>query len=183
MASKYSVILYSKDTSGKELSKTISDINPAAQPSELKAMAQGLNSLTTNVYQSADRVARENVDTATDKGTRSLTWKYSADGSNYIEIDPSTMEIPASAISQSNAIAMRMISVTGEDGIPFFSLPSGVQLRYGQVVWVYGGPAAMFSLALPSNSPQDLVFTVRFDETEKFVAFEKTFTFHLVGGE
>ena len=67
MSDKYSLVIYSKDTNGNDLTKTISDINPNAQPSELKAMAQGLNSLTTNVYQSADRVARENVDTASDK--------------------------------------------------------------------------------------------------------------------
>ena len=67
MADKYSVVINSKDPSGKSLSKTISSINPSAQPSDLKAMAQGLNALTKNTYDSAERVARENVDTASDK--------------------------------------------------------------------------------------------------------------------
>lgn len=183
MADKYSLMIYSKDTENKDMSKTITDINPEALSSELKAMAQAFNALTSNVYQSADRVARENVDTATDKGKRSISWKYSADGTNYTDVDPDTMEIPTSAITQSNALNLRIVSVTGEDGLPFFSLPSGVQLRFGQVVWIYGGNTGAFSLSLPSTSPQNFTLTVRFDETEKFVAFEKTFTFHLVGGE
>lgn len=73
MADKYSVVIYSKDMSGKSLSKTISNVNPDAQPSDLKLMAQGLNALTTNTYDSAERVARENVDTATDKAIPAAT--------------------------------------------------------------------------------------------------------------
>ena len=73
MADKYSVVINSKDSSGKNLSKTISSINPEAQPSDLKAMAQGLNALTKNTYDSAERIARENIDTAADKSVPAAT--------------------------------------------------------------------------------------------------------------
>lgn len=150
-------------------------------PNNVTSFTMTISLPQTDTFQAWQKTV--NVDTATDKGKRSISWKYSADGTNYTEVDPYTMEIPASAITQSNALNLRIVSVTGEDGLPFFSMPSGVQLRFGQVVWIYGGNTGAFSVSLPSNSPQDLTFTVRFDETEKFVALERPFTFHLVGGE
>lgn len=179
-----SLIINTTDSNDKALAKTLTFVNAACPATVLKTAAQKLNALTTNTYVKATRIDKTNVDTATDKGTRSISWKYSADGTNYIEVDPDTMEIPASAINQSNnTLNLRIVSVAGEDGLPLFSLPSGIQLRFGQLVWLYNFATGSVGFVLPSTSPQDLTFTVRFDETEKFVAFEKTFTFHLVGGE
>ena len=75
---KYTLSIKSKNSSDKAVSTTIGYINPDAQPSELKALAQGLVALTKNTYQSSDRVETINVDTAPDfpvKQARSLALK------------------------------------------------------------------------------------------------------------
>lgn len=73
---KYTMNIKSKNLSDKAVSTTIGYINPDAQPSELKALAQGLVALTKNTYQSADRIETINVDTAPDvpaKTARNVT--------------------------------------------------------------------------------------------------------------
>ena len=192
MADKYSVVIYSKDMSGKDLSKTISDVNPAAQPSELKAMAQGLNSLTTNVYQSADRVARENIDTAVDKPVRNVRLMYSSNGSSASETlvnFPDDGNIPISAINTSNnTLQCRVLTSVNEDALPQFAIiPDTINIfrpDWNQVSWIYNAGFGAFSIVFPSIEPVDFSFTVSFVETHNFAAYSHTFNLHIVqGGE
>ena len=64
---KTSLIINSTTAAGgKKLQKTLTDINPSATNSQLKAFAQQLNALTTNTYAEANRVDRVNCDTEAD---------------------------------------------------------------------------------------------------------------------
>lgn len=66
--------LTSTNTSGKSMTKTISDISPTATSAQYKALAQGLNSLTTNTYGRTDLVTTINVDTeSTNKPAPTIT--------------------------------------------------------------------------------------------------------------
>ena len=56
MADKTTINIMSDDTSGKDLSKAITYINPNATNAQIAAFATGLNNLTTNHYQKVRRV-------------------------------------------------------------------------------------------------------------------------------
>lgn len=196
MANKYSLIISSKDTSGKDLSKTVSDINPSAQPSELKAMAQGLNGLTTNVYQSADRVARENVDTATDKAARNPVIGYrnynggtSGDDVTF-DLTQSSYELPLSVLDSSARFMLRYVNdpALPNDTARIFvhdaSTTSGTYLSP-----IFSGQEyatqynVNFTVQLTAVE-QTLTFTVSIAETPTHQAWEKTFVINFVqGGE
>lgn len=61
---KVDLKLYSLGTQdGKKITSTVNYVNPDANNTVLKTFAQQLNSLTTNVYDSTDRVETMNVDT------------------------------------------------------------------------------------------------------------------------
>ena len=84
-----------KDTGGKDLQKSITYVSASASSADLVSMAQGLVGLTTNTYESADRIQKMNVDTesyvvpkqvptlsVTDDGGGKLgTITYTGDGS------------------------------------------------------------------------------------------------------
>ena len=70
---KTSVILTSTDLSGKKLQKTLTNINTNATAAQLKTLAQGLNSLTTNTYVETGRVDKIVCDLETGKTTPTLT--------------------------------------------------------------------------------------------------------------
>lgn len=67
----YSLVITSTNQQNQSKTKTIGYIKSDAQPSDLKSAAQQLTALTNNIYESADRVAKENVDTASDLIPRS----------------------------------------------------------------------------------------------------------------
>lgn len=60
---KTSVILTARDESGKDLQKSLTDINPDATNAQLMTFAQKLNSMTKNTYISTTRVDKINCDT------------------------------------------------------------------------------------------------------------------------
>lgn len=61
MANKTSLIITSTDTGGKTFNKTLTDVNAHATAENLQAFAQGLNSLTTNTFNSAALVERTEI--------------------------------------------------------------------------------------------------------------------------
>lgn len=52
-----------KDTNNKDLQKSITYVSASASSADLLSMAQGLTGLTTNTYESADRIQKINIDT------------------------------------------------------------------------------------------------------------------------
>ena len=71
MATKTSLVITST-SEGKNLQKTLTDINPAASNSALKTWGEMLTGLTTNTYIKTDRVDKTNCDSAPVKQTPSL---------------------------------------------------------------------------------------------------------------
>lgn len=185
MSDKYSMIIYSKSSSDKVLSKTISDINPEAQPSELKAMAQGLNSLTTNVYQSADRIARENVDTATDVATRTPVATVRNAGNNTtvtLDIDATEYNWPLSYIPSGNKVIQMGLQFQNDDLTKLLvtnltSTDNNVSLQWGQLSYVANSPGSnnIQLLCTQITSPFSCSFTVSAEASAKYVAWSKNF--------
>lgn len=68
MATKTSLVITSS-SAGKNLQKTLTDINPAASNSALKTWGEMLTGLTTNTYVKTDRVDKTNCDTVPVKQT------------------------------------------------------------------------------------------------------------------
>ena len=60
---KTSVILNSTDSNGKKMQTTITNVNPEAASIHLKQMGQMINALTSNTYDSTDRIDKINCDT------------------------------------------------------------------------------------------------------------------------
>ena len=83
-----------KSTANKDLQKSITYVSASASSADLLSMAQGLTGLTTNTYESADRVQKINIDTeqlpvtakpvptlsVTDNGSSKGTITYTGDG-------------------------------------------------------------------------------------------------------
>lgn len=61
-----------KSTANKELQKSITYVSASASSADLLSMAQGLTGLTTNTYESADRIQKINVDTESIPGGASI---------------------------------------------------------------------------------------------------------------
>ena len=72
MATKTSLVINAVND-GKQIQKTLTDINPAANNSALKVWGQMLNGLTTNTYVKTDRIDKTNCDTYETKLTPSIT--------------------------------------------------------------------------------------------------------------
>lgn len=82
---KVDLKLYSLDSgTGKKITSSVAYVNPATDGATLLEFAQKLNSFTTNVYSSTDRVETTNVDTeptpVLDKSLRNMSLTGVAQG-------------------------------------------------------------------------------------------------------
>ena len=66
-----SLTINMKSPAGKNIGKSITYVSAGASSGDLKSMATGLVGLTTNTYESADRVQKINVDTESIPGESS----------------------------------------------------------------------------------------------------------------
>lgn len=188
MADKYSLMIYSKDNENKDMSKTITDINPEAQPSELKAMAQAFNALTSNVYQSADRVARENVDTAQDKTARNMKVAYvdyseSSSGTAVTIVD-GTATIPLTALQNVSDARRLVMNVSNQPAL----IDDVSRLVLSDLSTTVGTIAVsainnflasnnyQFSGTLSSPVAQVITFKLSFSENETYAGWSQLFT-------
>lgn len=71
MSTKTSLVINAVND-GKQIQKTLTDINPAADNTALKVWGQMLNGLTTNTYVKTDRIDKTNCDSVVEKLTPSL---------------------------------------------------------------------------------------------------------------
>lgn len=69
---KVDLKLSSTATNGKKQTTTIAYANPSASNTVLKSFAQQLNNLTTNNYESSDRIETVNLDTEQGKTPRDI---------------------------------------------------------------------------------------------------------------
>lgn len=60
---KYSAQLVAKSSENKNVTTTLSNVNPSTAPAKIKQFAQTLNALTTNTYNETNYVVTTNLDT------------------------------------------------------------------------------------------------------------------------
>ena len=186
---KYTMVIKSKSSSDKDVSTTIGYINPTAQPSSLKSLAQGLTALTKNTYVGANRVATTDVDTTPDRTSPSVTLYYctsTTDLSTFVQIQSSVVEIPNSYINNNNNLYIIVGVVTKQfQALPLVTLPTNYGIRYGNVTWRMDSTMPRFDLAIavPNNQPQSFDLTIRFSETEDFAAWSGSYTINIVDAQ
>lgn len=189
---KYTLSIKSKNSSDKAVSTTIGYINPDAQPSELKALAQGLVALTKNTYQSSDRVETVNVDTAPDvppKQARNvdfyITKKQSA-SENYVQLiadDVTEVE----TVVPNNGMLQVWLGGDALDMLPSASSTSsdGVQLNPYYIQYnFYDGEtynkAAMKWEVKQGGAGKSVTLTVNLPESMTYQAYSRTVTVNFV---
>lgn len=140
----YSLVITSTDQQNQSKTKTIGYIKSDAQPSDLKSAAQQLTALTDNIYESADRVAKENVDTAPDKQTRTISGMKV--GSQAVTIEGNTVSatLPQSELDANNRFYIRFFddSVQQKNGsLPVWTSDDSVSYstgaNYNSATWPY----------------------------------------------
>lgn len=62
---KYSAQLVAKSNENKNVTTTLSNVNPETAPVKIKQFAQTLNALTTNTYNETNYIVTTNLDTET----------------------------------------------------------------------------------------------------------------------
>lgn len=181
---KTEIKLIAKDQEDKTVSTTISDVNPDAQSSTLKAFAQRLNMLTTNTYERTDKVVTTDVDTATDKKTQLITLQYSTTGNtdaNMVDI-PANGEIPSTAINSSSRLAFRLVMPTDEDALPSLIVDGG-SWRFSQLTIAKQSTMIIgkFEVALSDPTyPYSLDIIVTTNETITYAAYSRTYNLTIV---
>lgn len=72
---KYSAQLVAKSSENKNVTTTLSNVNPETEPVKIKQFAQTLNALTTNTYNETNYIVTMNLDTEADtRQTPTLTY-------------------------------------------------------------------------------------------------------------
>ena len=125
---KTSVILNSTDSNGKKMQTTITNVNPEASSLHLKQMGQMINALTSNTYDSTDRIDKINCDTEAKPipanptlslpstsysgvSTKYETITYSGDGELYVEACDLNNLISAQVILHDNVPKLYLTKV------------------------------------------------------------------------
>lgn len=77
---KYSAQLVAKSSENKNVTTTLSNVNPETAPVKIKQFAQTLNALTTNTYNETNYIVTTNLDTETPPVDTRQTPTLSASG-------------------------------------------------------------------------------------------------------
>lgn len=192
---KYTMNIKSKNLSDKAVSTTIGYINPDAQPSELKALAQGLIGLTKNTYQSADRIETINVDTAPDvpaKTARNIALAVTkinpSDPSSNLVQDIANDVTEVDAIVPANGTLQIWLKNNNNDVDVFptysYSSEDGItaELYYTQKN-LYGDGNGYVEIKwkiFNYAADKSITFTVNLAESAAYAAYTRTITFNLV---
>jgi len=168
VADSVKLTLKATDSSNKTVTTTISNVNPESTNTELMTTAQMLNALTRNVYDSTDKVETTNLDTATDKTTRTFT--VSAASKSYAS-DFSGTDWKEMA----NAV---IFTYSGDDNpiVPLDELKDAeftVKIRSTNNNNEF---AAFFSHSAYTEPTLPVTFTFTVPETETYTAASVTFT-------
>lgn len=139
-----SLIINTTDANDKALQKTVTFVNADCSASVLKTAAQKLNSLTTNTYVKSMRIDKTNVDTASDKQTRTISGMKV--GSQAVTIEGNTISatLPQSELDANHRFYLRFFddSVQQKNGsLPVWSSDGSVSYstgaNYNSATWPY----------------------------------------------
>ena len=152
-----------KDQTDKELAKSITYINASASSADLKSMAQGLVGLTTNTYQSADRIQKLNVD------TEQIPQTEPARLTPAFTFTKNTVSHPANAsiIFSYNGNGTITASATGQD--PFEDdtiIYAGLKFDSSGNYSIYAG--CIMDLAQPLSSVGSYQMTITASQTDEY---------------
>ena len=183
---KTSVILTARDESGKDLQKSLTDINPDATNAQLMTFAQKLNSMTKNTYISTTRVDKINCDT--EPGDTRPTPTLTLDKTS----DTVTNITNAMASSAANVYAYTISGTYTGDGDLFVVLPritfngqyDGVVPLAGFTCYIKSDAQGRFTLRINGENKGELqrvfaglVYKIGALETDNYKAPEMvTFT-------
>ena len=92
-----SITMNSTTQTGKQISRSITSVNPNATNSEISTFVKGLNALTTNTLGSINRVDKTEIDDTLPQLTVSITKEY--DNGNAITINGTTVTIELSKVA------------------------------------------------------------------------------------
>lgn len=152
-----------KDQTDKELAKSITYINASASSADLKSMAQGLVGLTTNTYQSADRIQKLNVD------TEQIPQTEPARLTPAFTFTKNTVSHPANAsiIFSYNGNGTITASATGKDGFGDDNIVyAGLQFDSSGNYSIYAG--CILDIAQPMDSVGSYSMTITASQTDEY---------------
>jgi hypothetical protein len=159
MATKTSLVINAVND-GKQIQKTLTDINPTADNGALKVWGQMLNGLTTNTYVKTDRIDKTNCDTYETKLTPNVA------------LDPA-----AAALTRSACLvgASPLINITTDGELSIVNNDNTTwctTLRLGADTGRYRLYIGVINEATVANAtaPHDIV--IRTTETDNYYAGE-----------
>lgn len=192
-----SLVIYSADyLTGKAQQMTITGVNPNAANSDIATFAQMTAALSKDTYVSVERVDRANLD-SDPKPQRTITsFKYakSVDGANgYVAVpDDGVINIPVADVRSKK---IPLIMKTPYDVAPQFrnfSSTSNATVASAEYHFLsYVDDAAAWNIVIATHydftSRQDVTagvvsFTLHFDETDEFAAYNKPITINITEG-
>jgi hypothetical protein len=158
---KYSAQLVAKSSENRNVTTTLSNVNPETAPVKIKQFAQTLNALTTNTYNETNYIVTTNLDTETPPvDTRQTpTFEFGT-----------TIRIPSSADS-----TMPTSYTTNSDGTISFAIEDVQNVLVG--IGPENGTPAMQLYTYRTKPATGTVgkLTVRIEGTDTFKPFEKTY--------
>ena len=161
MADKVSATISYLDSNQRKGMKAITDINPAANNSAVKALCTGLNALTTNTLQGIEKIERTDITNATAKTKLSLTLNTS-DTFLFNMSQPSIGEERNTDIFNQTNLPAFTYKVEGDAGL-LYNFCVSVYETGGHVCYVTGAGEI-------ESTSETVTLTIYFDETETTAA-------------
>lgn len=192
MANKSSIIIgYTDHSSGKAQQKTITDINPQASNAKLATWGEMTAALTKDNYVKTTRIDRRECDNANTRPITEFTYNYS--GSNPIAV-PSNFIIDTPTSDNLKTLSVRLRTpidsapqvLNYSDNAEDYKIGL-IDITYGgEYGWVSGRGLWTFNIASASDTtqrkvitPRTITFTLHFDATPNYDAYDQEFTFNI----
>ena len=173
MATTSSVVFNATSTLGKELTKSLTNINRNAGAGTLDTFASKLNALTTNDYDGATRIDKTDLDDTTVKTAPTLSLAQTS--ISFADVKAACQTAPYGLLVD--------INYNGDGKVyAKHPLPEPEQTIYyccgHKVVYVDGAPKLFLNTVADTYNTRDFVYTgaVAASETDAFAAAEVTFT-------
>lgn len=166
MANKTSLIITSTDTGGKTFNKTLTDVNAHASADNLKAFAQGLNSLTTNTFNGAALVERTEIIDRTDLPLAHV--EFTINGHTYTEADAETVASSHPTLTLTFNASDTTYVTTNSDGrkevqfkLEYVETWAIGDKLWGTGAWEQNCPRVSFGTSTPAGAVIDNIWGTR----------------------
>lgn len=158
MANKTTLQLIANNTAGKSVTTNIQYVNPTAQPSQLRQLAEKINNLTKNTLINTNKIDVTGLYGASDKQIASITLEKTSD---------------TLANVKASSMVYNVNFTFTSDATPY----AYADTNYVQVIDPSENPRiSVIPYANQTNNYAAGTIIVRVDETENYTAAEATFT-------